>query len=251
MRNLAIILALTASLFFGGCSKDGSEMSSPDIANPGGQSGSMARFVLGGNTLYAIDQDNMKHFNVSNSKAPVLNGETFLINGLETAFIRDENTLFVGTQSGMYIFNIANPLQPQQISFYEHIVSCDPVVANDKFAYVTLRTGTACGGGVNELHIVNIESLSSPFQVHSSQMNNPKGLAISSDKKLFVCDGGIKVYDVTNAQNPVLLTHYTSFNPKDIILRNNLVMAVAEDGLYQFTFQNNTFTLVSKLNGSF
>lgn len=252
MKNLALGIALAASIFMGGCSKDG-EMSSPDAINPGGQSGSMARFVLGGNTLYAIDQDNMKHFNVSNSKTPTLNGETFLINGLETAFIRDENTLFVGTQSGMYIFNISNPLQPQQLSFYEHITRCDPVVADNEYAYVTLRSASLCGGGLggDQLQIIDISNLSAPRMVTSRAMSSPKGLAISADKKLFICDNGIKVYDVTNAQNPILVTHYTGLNPNDIILRNNLVMAVADDGLYQFTFQNNTFNLVSKLNGSF
>ena len=57
----------------------------------------------------------------------------------------------------MYIFNVASPENPQFVSVYSHVVSCDPVVAEGNYAYVTLRSGTNCNRGLNVLDVVDIK----------------------------------------------------------------------------------------------
>ena len=70
---------------------------------------------------------------------------------------------------------------------------------DDTLAYVTLRTGTNCGGNLNTLDVVNIKDINSPKLVMSYGLTNPHGLGKDGDL-LFICDGtaGLKVYDASD-----------------------------------------------------
>ena len=46
----------------------------------------------------------------------------------------------------MQIYDNSQPEIPLTSSSFFHATSCDPVVANDSMAYVTLRTGNTCQG---------------------------------------------------------------------------------------------------------
>ena len=52
------------------------------------------------------------------------------------------NRLFIGSQTGMFIYNLSNPDNPVQDGQFNHVRSCDPVIADEKYAYVTLRSGS-------------------------------------------------------------------------------------------------------------
>ena len=80
--------------------------------------------------------------------------------GLETIF-QYKNNLFIGSQTGMYIYDLSDPAVPEQLSVFNHLRSCDPVVVDDDYAYVTLRSGTFCMNGNNQLDVGNIVSASS------------------------------------------------------------------------------------------
>ncbi len=89
----------------------------------------------------------------------------------------------------MHIFNIDDRLKPLKLSTYQHIFSCDPVVADDKYAYVTLRSGNSCFRGVNRLDIIDISDLTNPKFATSMNMSNPYGLALDGIIYLFVIEG--------------------------------------------------------------
>ncbi len=79
-------------------------------------------------------------------------------------------------------------------AFFTHATSCDPVIVDDTLAYITLRSGNACGGSLNSLDVINIMNLESPTLVMSYPMANPHGLGKHGDL-LFICDGnsGLKI----------------------------------------------------------
>ena len=85
--------------------------------------------------------------------------------------------------------------------------SCDPVIADEKYAYVTLRTGTTCNGVNNRLEILDIANINSPSLVKTYEMTNPHGLS-KDGNLLFVCDGanGLKVYNASDVNNLKLIT---------------------------------------------
>ena len=207
-----------------------------------GIAGSMARFAITQNHLYTLNGDNLKPYSIANPILPQPQSEVELGWGIETLFPY-RNNLFIGSQRGMHIYNLEVPSQPRFVSTYEHITSCDPVVVSDQTAYVTLRNGTDCRDGVNELHLIDISDLENPSLISTESMKNPHGLAVDTKyvrKTLFVCDGdaGLKVLDVSDPLNINKVTEDNSMNGYDVIAHNDILMLIGKDGLYQYDYVN-------------
>lgn len=205
-----------------------------------GIGGSMARFTIMGDHLYGLDGANIDIVNINTQTDPKAVKEFTLAWDIETLFPHN-NKLFVGSQSGMYILNVSNPELPVQLSRYAHIQSCDPVVVEGDYAYVTLRSGTTCQGFTNQLEVINISTPESPILERTYPMTNPHGLGIDNGT-LFICDGsdGLKIYDASdiNAISQNQLAHYNTIKAFDIIPYQNIAMMIGEDGLYQYNYAN-------------
>jgi hypothetical protein len=215
-----------------------------------GFGGSMARFGIKDKVLYIVDQNTLKIFDISNKTSPVKSGDFYPGWGIETMFIAGDR-MFLGTTTGMVIFDISIPLAPAARTFFSHVRSCDPVVVTDTLAYITLRTGTTCGGSVNCLDIVNIKDISKPTLVYTYSMTNPHGLGKSGDI-LFICDGasGLKIYDATDPKSvgEHLVYAYPNINAYDVIPLGTLLVMIGDDGLYQYDYSNiRNITLLSKI----
>ena len=76
-------------------------------------------------------------------------------------------------------------------------------------------------------------------------MTMPLGLGIDGDI-LFLCDDGLKVYDVSDVQNIVLLNHF-DISAFDVIPLGEILLVVADDGLYQYKYSGDEIEFVSKL----
>ncbi len=207
-----------------------------------GTGGSMARFTIVNDYLYAVDFDNLYTFNIATPTSIKNLGKQNVGFGIETIFPVN-NTLFLGARNGMYIYNLQNPADPARLSFTSHFLSYDPVVVQGQFAYVTLR-----GMGWNRpssLQIYNISNLNNPVLVKTYPMNEPKGLGIDGNK-LFVCDNVLKVYQLTNNVDITLLA---SFNLQaiDVIPKGDRLYVVTSDGFYQYSYTNNNIIFVSRI----
>jgi hypothetical protein len=215
-----------------------------------GIGGSMARFGIKGNVLYIVDKNTLSVFDITNKATPSKINDINPGWNVETMFLT-ENRMFLGTTTGMAIFDITNPTSPSSRVFFTHARSCDPVVVDDTLAYITLRTGTNCGGNLNVLDVVNIKDINKPVAVMSYGMNNPYGLGKDGDL-LFICDGnaGLKVYD---ASNPKLITShliytYPNINAYDVIPLGDVLVLIGENGLYQYSYSNiQNITLLSSI----
>jgi hypothetical protein len=120
----------------------------------------MARFAISGDNLYTVDQGSLTHYEISDANNPRRGNRVQLQFNVETIFPYQDK-LFIGTQQGMHILGIQNPEAPNLIATVSHFVSCDPVVADSRYAYVTLRGGTTCrGGNINELQVIDLATIS-------------------------------------------------------------------------------------------
>jgi hypothetical protein len=216
-----------------------------------GIGGSMARFGIKGNVLYVLGESNkLTIIDITAKTNPV---KFNVINpgwNAETMFLTDKN-MFLGTTTGMVIYDISVPLTPTSRVFFNHARSCDPVIVDDTLAYITLRTGTACGGNVNCLDVVNVKKLSAPSLVMSYPMTNPHGLG-KDGNTLFICDGtaGLKVYDATDPKQITghLLYTYPNINAYDAIPIGNVLVMIGDDGLFQYDYSDvMNITLLSKI----
>ncbi len=208
-----------------------------------GTGGSMARFMLNEDYLYVIAVPiRLKTVDITKASDMVVIDSVDVPRNMETLF-RLENNLFVGTTTGMLIFDLVNPQKPVQISSYDHITACDPVVVDGQYAYVTLRTGNMCNNGQNLLEVIDISSITNPFLVKSYPMFNPHGLGTDGDL-LFVCDGaaGLKIYDKSDPLAIITnqIAYYEDFDTYDVIPMDGILMLVGEGGIYQYDYSDPT-----------
>lgn len=219
-------------------------------ANPG-IGGSMARFAIANNGLFALDQAEMISINIDMPHSMEVGSRLSLGWGIETIFPKDEN-IFIGAVDGMYIVDVKQPASPELISIYSHINSCDPVIVDGDLAYVTLRSGTSCNGFTNVLEVIDISNLEFPQLLTSYEMTNPHGLG-KDGNLLFICDGdaGLRVFDASdiNTIGDNQIINYSDVFAYDVIPFNNVAMMLSTDGLYQYDYSDvNNIRFLSKIN---
>lgn len=232
------------------CSKDDSSGSEANGVN---KAGSMAAFAINGDYLYALDNNELAIFNISTPNVITFHSRIKMQRGViaETLYPY-MGYLLIGTQRGVYIYDTQNPANPQYLSHHEHIVSCDPVVADGDFAYSTLRTGNSCRAGVNELNILDIKNILKPVHISRLGLDNPHGLDIDGNV-LVVCDGasGFKLINVKDRYNPKLIKAVSGFHAYDVITHQKTAIITGNDGIYQYNYTDSVApTLLSKINVS-
>lgn len=214
-----------------------------------GMGGSMARFALLNQYLYALNSTNLISVDISSPQNPVQSGTTGIGWGIETIYPFNDK-LFIGSTNGMFIYDVSNASSPSKLGQFTHVTSCDPVIADGSYAYVTLRTGTMCAGNTNRLDVVNISSLTNPSLTKSYNLTNPHGLS-KDGNLLFICDGtdGLKIYNAGNPSDAKLLKRIEGIETYDVIAWNNKALVVAKDGLYQFDYSDpSNIKLLSKIS---
>ncbi|MDA9773660.1 hypothetical protein N9B82_01775 [Saprospiraceae bacterium] len=200
-----------------------------------GIGGSSARFTIVDNYLYAVDNNSLLAYSFESNSAPELENTSSLGWGIETIFPYEDN-LFIGSNSGMHIFSLANPAAPSRLSTFQHARACDPVVVEGDLAYVTLRDGNFCQGFANQLDVIDISDLTDPTLIKSHNMKNPHGLSIDGEK-LYLSEGsfGMKVLDVSDSKDVKEISWDSSIDSRDLIyLGNNHLMSIGETGFYQY-----------------
>jgi hypothetical protein len=257
--KIALCIAVYAMMWTS-CSKSGDSGGGGGGGGGGessGQGGSMARFSIKEDVLYIVDNRTLKLFDVTIASQPnyMPTKDQRLDIGIETIFIMD-TLLFIGSESGMYIYDVTNPEFPQKLSWTTHVRSCDPVVASGHYAYVTLNTEqTRCSRGMNELHVYDISNPSYPNLIKTIEMNTPRGLGVDG-QKLFVCERGLKIFDISDPTSPRWIDDLSKIpeandiDTYDVIPRDGILLLIGKDGLYQFDYTGEKIKFLSKIDVS-
>ncbi|TBW29897.1 LVIVD repeat-containing protein [Gramella sp. KN1008] len=210
-----------------------------------GTGGSMARFSIKDDFLYVADESKLSTFNISDPATPDRVSAEHVGWNIETIFNYQDH-LYLGSDRGMYIYSIENPTRPQQVSYIQHVLGCDPVVVKDNYAYVTIRGGNLCGQNFNQLDVVNISDKTNPFIEKTYQMSNPYGLGVKDDW-LFVCDGdaGLKVFDIQDTPDLRLIDQFSNISTYDVIPLGEKLLMVGDNTLYQYSYKGDEINLIS------
>ncbi len=232
MKNIktSLIVFILSSILFTliySCTKtDGSSAA----ANTG-KNGSLTRFTVAGNYLYGVDNHYLYTYDLSNPKVPVKVATNSVNFEIETIYAY-KTSLFLGTRTGLYIYSIANPALPQLSGLAQHARSCDPVVANDSIAYVTLKGSTSCGSVTSGLYVHNVKNLLTPTLITTIPLDDPEGLGIQ-DSALYVCcnSSGLKVFNISSGYSPLLKLTFTDGIYKDVIPYQKTLICYITKGL--------------------
>ncbi|MBT8232801.1 MAG: hypothetical protein KJN84_09240, partial [Bacteroidia bacterium] len=206
-----------------------------------GIAGSLARFSVIKDYLYVINQVDLTAFSLSDPAKPMETQTTRVSWGIETLFPY-KDYLFIGSNSGMYIYDLRNPQSPEYISKFEHARACDPVFVKDDVAYVTLRDGTFCQNFINQLDVIDVKNVNNPQLIASFDMQHPHGLSVR-DNNLYLCEGdhGLKVFETDELEEVGnnQIEHIKNINAKDAIsLGSDHLLVIGDGGLYQFDTSN-------------
>lgn len=234
MKKMYIYL-LVCMVFFIACEK--STDSNPTAGD--GKGGSTARMTIAGDYLYLVSNQDLYTYDISEPETMVLLNKTMLSNpNVETIFpFRDK--LFIGSQDGMFVFDISNPKKPNHLGTALHFRSCDPVVADNDFAFVTLRSNNrGCVGTLNQLNVYDIQgnNIMSPKLLSEMNMPEPHGLGLKGNA-LYVCMGtaGLNVLDVTDKKQPKSVKRITTEGLAtefiDVIPYDNLLITYVKGGI--------------------
>ena len=235
---------------------------SPASGMSAGITGSMARFSMYRNSaeriayqddipqdyMYAVINNMLTIFDLSGDTPQKAVESLYIGYNVETIF-NYEDKLFMGTPWGLLIYSIENPLAPMYRSFIGHIWGCDPVVVENNIAYVTVHAGNFCGQNFNELIIIDVSDVDNPQPIATYAMTKPKGLGIDRGT-LFICDDGLKIFDATDPLTLMgkRLAYYSGMEGYDVIPFNNVLMMIAEDGIYQYDYTDlNQIKQLSKI----
>lgn len=248
---LIMILAIAA-----GCDK---QSSAPGNASTGaagdmgggtGQGGSLARFTIAQNHLYVVDDRKLHTYSLSDPNAPRLTSTVILGRDIETIYSYKDR-LFIGSQDAMYIYSISDAANPDKLGEASHVRACDPVVADDTVAYVTVRSGNSCGGTLNALIVYDVTNLLNPQERRSLNISSPWGLGMSGNT-LYVCNGssGLSVYDISKRYNPTLKLQYSDDTYYDVIPYENLLICMVEGGMLLYEMKSDGQLLrLAKISG--
>lgn len=247
MKKFINSLLVAVLLLLAACSKNNSSTGTTSFngGNTTGQGGSMARFTIVGHHLYTVDGRSLRVFDISNPSLVQLKNSQLLGWDIEAIF-PFRNKLFIASNTAMYLFNINNPEQPVQESYVQHLTGCDPVVANDSVAYLTIHGGNRCGSNINELQVYDIRNVAYPQFITRIPMNRPMGLGMK-DTVLFVCDdqAGIRLFSISNPYAPRTMYVVAGDAVHDVIPMDTTLVGMMPQGLAIYDIRN--LNQVSKL----
>lgn len=231
---------LCAGLFAFSCSEDLGSVADQSSTTTG-TGGSLARFTIKGDFLYTVDAENLRVFDIHDPNESKYMASYQVGFGVETIFPL-ENFLYLGTRSGMLIYQVDSTGIPYFIGAFDHIVSCDPVVSDGQYAYVTLRVSgcrEAAFGAANTLDVIDVNDPTAPYLVASYDMSGPYGLGLDGNI-LFVCEGerGLKVFDVSDPLNIILLQEINTLNAIDVIPLDGLLLVIGPNAIVEFDYSD-------------
>ncbi|MBA4167332.1 MAG: hypothetical protein H0X41_07310 [Chitinophagaceae bacterium] len=211
-----------------------------------GKGGSITRFTIAKNCLYAVTNHNLMAYNLSDPQKPELTYTSNVNFDIETIYPYG-NYLFLGTRTGLYIYSIDTASAPRLIGEARHARSCDPVVVNDSVAFVTLKSSGACGPALAGLYVHDIKSMTMPVVKATISLPDPGGLGIQ-DSVLFVCCGreGLKVFNVRHPYSPILLSTIKDANYIDVIPDNGTLICSTNTGILLYDITNPSSPVFKK-----
>ena len=242
MKKHTLFILACLNVVFLGCQ----DSATADV----GTAGSLARFTINGDYLYAIDRSHIEAIDISTPSEPKSVHSISVSWNIETLFSY-QNYIYVGARDGMYIYEQQANGTLDLTNLNLHSVSCDPVVVSNDLAFVTLRSRAGCNRQLDQTNSLNIYDVSNPEQsnkIYTKELYAPAGLAVDNNL-LFICDtdAGLKIFDINQTANSVdisLKETVKSLHCNDVIASQNTLYIRTENNVTLYDYSSNPLTLL-------
>lgn len=243
MRKIIYLFILSTIVL--SCSAD-SESANFAVGDNTGQGGSLARFIIVGDYLYTVDEQSINVFDISDVQNVVKVNDVYVGFGIETIY-SFENTLFLGSSLGMYIYGLDDPALPELLSNATHLRSCDPVVSNFNYTFVTLHSTATCDGLLNQLEVYDTTDLLNPILLNTIQFDRPIGMGIYNNFLIMSDLNTIRFLDITDPRFPQEI-HTIAVDSYDVIVRGNELFVIGENTVHQYELDATDITATTELS---
>ena len=250
LREATFAVALAA---ISACSGEGSSSTNSDGASTTtggtgetGVAGSTARMVIVNDFLYAIADDKIQLFTINTPSMPNPWAKVTVDWDIQTLFPYNDY-LLVGAADGIHILDNNDPANPYLVGDLTHARTIDPVVANEGYAYVTLKNDPLADNQVDDqMNVVDLADVTDPKLDKVISMESPEGLSVVN-KRLFVCDGpaGLKQYNLDDPANPQFVDVIGNVNCNDVIAFGGILYAITDTSLRQYDYSMSPPALLS------
>lgn len=230
-------------------------------SNEGAVIGKYKTMTIVGDYMYAVNNTQLLTIDLTDKANPKEIDKQDIGEAIENLY-QVEEVLFIGSQTNMHIYALGENGIPQvksdtpYMNLGEDINVCDPVIANQDIAYVTLSTDVwqnvnGCGQQIsfNELRTYDVSDLENPSLVNTYNCNSPQGMSIDGNY-LFMSDGnaGFKVFELDHSGKTTLIGTYGG-SSYDVIAKDKKLLVVSKEEIRQFDYSNiNDLTLYSTLD---
>ena len=250
MKSLKYIAFILFVAIAAACNKSENGSAMADQAGGTGKGGSLARFTIAQKHLYVVDNLELHTYSLEDPASPKATSQVIIGEDIETIYSYKDK-LFIGSQNAMYIYSISDAGHPKKLGTASHVRACDPVVADDSVAYVTVRSGNSCGGWQNAMFVYDVKHVLSPQERNVINMGTPWGLGMSGNT-LFVCQGsnGLAVYDITDRYYPSLKQQYYDDTYYDVIPYNDMLICMVQGGMLLYELKpDGQIVKLAKISG--
>ena len=218
------------------------------FANSNNGAGTLNRIAVDFGHVYILMKSKLLVLDNSPTALSYINNID-LYKGVETVYTYD-NKIYIGSQSGVYIYDASTPENPSKISRVDHAPACDPVLPYGTKAYLTLRSveNQGCNyEGKNTLYVIDMSDENGPVVVQSIKINTPYGMAIINNY-LFVGQGenGFTVFDISSDDDIVEVAKVPGLVVFDIMqhpANPNILLVSNSYGIKEYHIDYTTFSV--------
>ncbi len=202
----------------------------------------IAQFTILDGKLYALNQENLRVFDLTNPLQPEAIASHFI--GLDILKLGNyENAMTTSNFYSSLVLDVSNGATPSVINSVPMASACDHIAFKGDLVFISKNTGNECYAERNELIVTGTPVYDLSNIVGNYPMNDPRGMAIRGDY-LLLCDGanGLKIFDISEegrvAEN--LVANAKNVYAYDVLTVDstaNQIIVIGADGVYQYEFQ--------------
>jgi len=250
IKSILFFLALSGMFIFtSGCLRAGPDSFLNSAANDsvGPIPGAGARFAVLGDNLYTVSGNKLNVYDIKNPNTPKFLTTAKMDDQILTINSYNDSILLIGyASSNVNLYKVANSFSPVLVIY---LMGTEPF---NSFALSNhyLFTATHRGRGPthfnfeNSLDYYDIGVNGNPINA-TKTIRFPLGMA-SNKNDLYVCDTGLKVFDISNIQNIALKKHF-DIEANSIMTNGNNLMILGKTALFQYQYANDTINMLSKI----
>ena len=219
----------------------------PIIDSLNKSSASSERFTVVGSYLCVASNSTIKFYDIQNPALPMHLKDVDMGTNVLSLRTYKDSLLIEGDQNGLGLYKIIASV-PIQKGIFSASQYYDPLSFNSDYIFLLQERGAYLSNHYPDfLNIFQVNNISIPKINYQNNLRFPKDLTNDSNTNLFVCDSGLKVFDITDISNINLKKHF-NIEANNITAYNDNLFILGNTGLFQYQYASDTINLLSKIN---